>query len=162
MINAVELPTDSVGRTIKFDTVAAWDYHAMKFGVEFGDKITVVGRVAIVKKVTQLMGRTVVMVTMIMTESDGHEWRTQFALGSHNKFEFVADESEDDSVPVGSNRATPSWTGSVESAIVRAERMTKSGAMTPVKLAAIVNEVGRLIRRRAERAGITTSVSLAK
>jgi hypothetical protein len=94
MINAIELPTDAVGRTIEFETVVAYDYHAMKFGVEFGEKITVRGTVVDVIRKTQLTGRAVVTVIIECTDTDGEPFTTQFNLGSHNRFEYVEEDSE--------------------------------------------------------------------
>lgn len=159
MINAVELPDNSIGRTIQFETVAAWEYHAMKFGVELGAKITVTGRVAMVKKVTQLGGRTAVKVTIDVVDSDGHEYRTQFTLGSHNRFVWMDENSGDDPVPVGSNKPSDNWTRRDESTVRWSERLERDGSRPAGYTKLVMHEMSRLIRRRA---GDAVPVSLAK
>lgn len=58
----------------------------------------------------------------------------------------------DDGVPVGSNKAQPDWTRRVESSIRYAEINIGRRWNGRAHLFAVVDEVGRLIRRRVERA----------
>lgn len=67
-----------------------------------------------------------------------------------------------DPVPFGSDRATPDWTGRVESAIVNAENMHWLGNWSRERLDAVVNELARIKRvRRARQAAKELEISKA-
>lgn len=89
-INAVELRREHEGKYVQFETVAAYDYHAMKFNVEFGAPITVTGRlVGVENGMTMLRGWSKITVEVDGGWSTPHGFVTQFTLGGNRHIEFV-------------------------------------------------------------------------
>lgn len=88
--NAVELTAEHENKYVRFTTVIASDYAAVKFAGELGDEINVTGRIVAVEKGIE-MGRAWVRLTVEINGGWGTPdgFVSQFNLGSHRDVEII-------------------------------------------------------------------------
>lgn len=113
----------------------------------------VCGMVGCVKAATRVGldsdGETKIPVCEI--DSHNNRWWGTWPIENDSQFGEAVSKPEPDSVPVGTNKATPDWTRRIESTIVWAERMVRNGTRGATYLDAVMNEISRLNRVKRAR-----------